>query len=67
MLCKRNRFFPLICSSTTSHTNSLNHGVWSNVLAKAVRDPDVLFSVLRSKPELGQSAHVSKKRKKRGD
>jgi hypothetical protein len=63
MLCKRNRFFPLIYSSTTSH-NSLNHGVWSNVLAKAARDPDVLFSVLRSKPELVQSTRVSKKRKR---
>jgi Ran GTPase-activating protein (RanGAP) involved in mRNA processing and transport len=58
----RNRFTPLLKSSG-SPTTSPRLGIWSRALAKVAIEPNVLFHVLRNKPNLVGSAGGSKKRK----
>jgi hypothetical protein len=50
-LGRRNRFTPLLKASDPPGT-SLRLGIWSLALAKVATEPDVLFHVLRNKPEL---------------
>jgi Ran GTPase-activating protein (RanGAP) involved in mRNA processing and transport len=59
----RNRFTPLLKSSD-SQDASPRLGIWSRALAKIAAEPDVLFHVLRSKPNLVGYAGGSKKRKR---
>jgi hypothetical protein len=59
----RNRFAPLLKASNLPGT-SPPLGIWSRALAKVVREPDVLFHVLRNKPNFVASAGGLKKRKR---
>jgi Ran GTPase-activating protein (RanGAP) involved in mRNA processing and transport len=59
----RNRFYPLLKASDPPGT-SPRLGIWSRALAKVATEPDVLFHVLRNKPNLVGCACVSKKRKR---
>jgi hypothetical protein len=58
----RNRFAPLLKASNLPGT-SPPLGIWSRALAKVAREPDVLFHVLRNKPNFAASAGGLKKRK----
>jgi Ran GTPase-activating protein (RanGAP) involved in mRNA processing and transport len=59
----RNRFTSLLKASDPTGT-SQQLGIWSRALAKVATEPDVLFHVLRNKPQLVGCACGSKKRKR---